>query len=71
MINRDTIIYREGGRQMTVSGEMLIDGCIVHRSSVISWDDSNGELITSAEQERIVTNIKASLEAQGAKVTID
>jgi hypothetical protein len=71
MVNRDTVVYFEGSRRMTIAGEMLSDGVVIRLASIVSWDDSNGELIDEAERQRILENLKRSLEAQGARVYFD
>jgi Immunity protein 74 len=56
---------------MTISGEMLMDGFAIYVASIVTWDDSHGELIDEAERQRIVKNVKASLESQGANVVLE
>lgn len=68
MVNRDTIVYWEGTRCTTISGEMLSDGVRINVSSIVAWDDSSGELMDEPERQRVLENVKRSLEAQGAKV---
>jgi hypothetical protein len=70
-VNRQTVVYVEDGRKMDVAGEMLADGFCVYVASIVAWNDSKGELIDDSERQRIVRNIKASLESQGARVVLD
>jgi hypothetical protein len=55
---------------MTIAGEMLNDGFQIYVASIVSWDDSNRELLDEAERQRILQNVKRSLEAQGARVIL-
>lgn len=68
--NRNAVVYWEAGRRMTIAGEMLIDGFEIYVASIVAWDDSNGELISELERQRIVRNVKSSLESQGARVVL-
>ena len=68
--NRSTVIYCENGRTLTIAGEMLTDGFEIYVSSIVTWDDSRGELITESDRQRIVRNVKCSLESQGARVVL-
>lgn len=56
---------------MTIAGEMLADGFEIYVASIVAWDDSNGELIELSERERILQNVKSSLESQGARVILN
>jgi hypothetical protein len=69
--NRRAVRYKENGRQMTIAGEMLTDGFEIYVASILTWDDSHGELIAPSERERILRNVKASLESQGARVVLN
>jgi hypothetical protein len=69
--NRNAVVYRENGRTMTIAGEMLSDGFEIYVSSIVTWDDSQGELITDADRQRILRNLRCSLEAQGARVVLN
>jgi hypothetical protein len=69
--NRNALVYRENGRTMTIAGEMLTDGFEIYVSSIVTWDDSRGELITDADRRRIVRNVRSSLESQGARVVLN
>jgi predicted P-loop ATPase/GTPase len=71
MVNRDTIVYWEGTRSTTISGEMLSDGVSIYVSSIVSWDDSSGELMDELERQRVLQNVVRSFEAQGAKVVLN
>jgi hypothetical protein len=55
---------------MTIAGEMLIDGFEIYVASIVAWDDSCDELIDEPERQRILNNVKSSLEAQGARVVL-
>jgi len=68
--NRNEVVYWEGTRRMTISGEMLSDGFQIYVASIVSWDDSNGELLDEVERQRVLQNVKRSLEAQGARVIL-
>ena len=68
--NRHTVVYWEGSRKMTIAGEMLDGGFEIYVASIVTWDDSNGELIDEAEQRRILQNVTRSLESQGARVVL-
>jgi hypothetical protein len=68
--NRSEVVYWEGTRRMTIAGEMLSDGFQIYVASIVSWDDSNGESIGEAERQRVLENVKRSLEAQGARVVL-
>ena len=69
--NRNSVVYRENGRAMTIAGEMLSDGFEIYVSSIITWDDSQGDLITEADRQRILRNVRCSLESQGARVVLN
>jgi hypothetical protein len=56
---------------MTIAGEMLADGFEIYLASIVTWDDSKGELISASERERILRNVKSLLEAQGARVVLN
>jgi hypothetical protein len=56
---------------MTIAGEMLTDGFEIYVASVVTWNDSRGELIDPSERERILRNVKASLESRGARVVLN
>ncbi len=49
---------------------MLADGFEIYVASIVTWDDSHGELIDPSERERILQNVKVSLESQGARVVL-
>lgn len=49
---------------------MLSDGVRINLSSIVAWDDSSGELMDEPERQRVLENVKRSLEAQGAKVVV-
>lgn len=68
--DRQTLVYREAGRKMSIAGEMLSDGFEIYRSSVVSWDKTEGELLDNAERARILRNVKSYLEAQGERVVL-
>jgi hypothetical protein len=70
IVDRKTVIYREGSRTMSISGEMLSDGFEIYVASIVTWDDSKGEQIDQADRQRIIANVKASLESQGARVEL-
>jgi hypothetical protein len=55
---------------MTIAGEMLKDGFEIYVASIVAWDDGRGEIIGAAEHERILANVKASLESQGGRVIL-
>jgi len=69
--SRNAVVYRENGRTMTISGEMLTDGFEIYVSSIVTWDNSRGELITDADRQRILRNVRSSLESQGARVVLN
>ena len=69
--NRNTVVYRENERTMTIAGEMLTDGFEIYVSSIVTWDDSHGELITDADRQRILRNVRCSLESRGARVVLN
>jgi hypothetical protein len=69
--NRNAVVYRENGRTMTIAGEMLADGFEIYVSSIVTWDDSRGELITDADRQRILRNVRRSLESKGARVVLN
>lgn len=69
--NRNAVVYWEDGRRMTIAGEMLADGFEIYVSSIVTWDDSHGELITDADRQRILRNVRCSLESQGARVVLN
>jgi hypothetical protein len=71
MVNKNTIVYWEGRRKMTIAGEMLMDGVEISVASIVAWDDSDGELIDESERQRIVKNVKSCLESQGARVVLN
>ena len=50
---------------------MLADGFEIYVASIVAWDYSNGELIDLSERERILQNVKSSLESQGARVVLN
>lgn len=56
---------------MTIAGEILTDGFEIYVASIVAWDDSDGELIDESERRRILANVKASLESQGARVVLN
>jgi hypothetical protein len=62
--NWSEVVYWEGTHWMTIAGEMLSDGFQICVASIVSWDDSNGELLEEAERQRVLENVKRSLEAQ-------
>ncbi len=68
--NRGTVYYFERTRRMTIAGEMLKDGFEIYVASIVAWDDGRGEIIGAAEHERILANVKASLESQGGRVIL-
>lgn len=68
--SRNTVIYWEAGRKITIAGEMPTDGFEIYVASIVTWDDSNGEPIDESERQRILQNVKSSLESQGAKVVL-
>jgi hypothetical protein len=67
----NTAYYFEGSRRMTIAGQMLADGFEICVASIVTWDDSKGELISASERERILRNVKSLLEAQGARVVLN
>ena len=69
--NRNAVVYWENGRTMTIAAEMLTDGFEIYVSSIVTWDDSQGELITEADRQRILRNVRCSLESQGARVVLN
>jgi hypothetical protein len=71
IIDRQTVIYREGGRTTRIAGELLTDGFEIYVASIVTWDDSKGELINAPERKRILANVVASLESQGVRVVLD
>jgi hypothetical protein len=56
---------------MTIAGEMLDNGFEIYVASIVTWDDGKGELIDEAERQRILQNVRRSLESQGAKVVLN
>jgi hypothetical protein len=70
ILDRQTLVYKENGRKMTVAGEMLKDGFEVYCASVLAWDGGGGLLLEESERRRIVNNIRTSLESQGARVVL-
>jgi hypothetical protein len=56
---------------MDIAGEMLIDGFCIYVASIVAWNDSNGELISETERQRIAQNVKRCLEARGEVVVLE
>lgn len=56
---------------MRISGELLTDGFEIYVASIVTWDDSKGELINALERKRILANVKAALESQGVRIVLD
>ena len=69
--NRNTVIYWENGRSMTIAGEMLNDGFEIYVASIVTWDDGDVQPIAEAERQRILSNVKSSLEPQGARIVLN
>jgi hypothetical protein len=71
MTNRNTIMYLEDGRSMTIAGELLDGAIVVYTSTILSWDDGNGDFISVDERQRITQNLKRYLESQGESVIFE
>jgi len=67
---RQNLQYQEDGRRMTIAAQMLTDGFEIAVCSIVTWDDSNGELINEAERQRILQNVRSYLESKGEKVVL-
>jgi hypothetical protein len=50
---------------------MLADGFEIYVASIVAWDDSHGKLIDKSERQRILQNVKSSLESQGTRVVLN
>jgi hypothetical protein len=63
------LVYRESNKNMTISGEMLINGFVLYVLGMVSWDD--GAPCDLDDRFRIVENIRRALESQGMSLQVD
>lgn len=69
ILDKTSLLYREGGKKMTVGGELLMRGFVVYRASIGPWND--GEPIDDTKKHQIISNITRALESQGIFVDLD
>ncbi len=64
---------------MTIAGQTLLRkrdggkkqyGFAIYVCSIVTWDDSNGELIDAVERNRILQNVVAYMEGHGRFVEL-
>jgi hypothetical protein len=65
---RDRLVYRDGGRTMTVSVDMGAGVFTVFLVSIARWHDDPETTITSEKVKEIADNIRRALESQGQQV---
>jgi hypothetical protein len=65
---RSTFHYREQGRSLHVSGEIMAHGYAVYSASIQQWENAPGDVIDEAERKRIAANIRSYYEERGRSV---
>lgn len=73
VIGRTRLLYKEGGKQLTVSSEFLVGPYLaLYKASVKSWDPPHASsLISHDERERIVANIGRAFKSRGIEIEAD
>jgi hypothetical protein len=69
LANRNTLVYREKGKRLTIPGEMLANGFEIYVVSMTNWDD--GSVMTLLEREIVIDNLRAFLTAQGETLVLN
>lgn len=69
--NENTLVYWEDWRRMTIEGNRLIDGFEIYVVTIVAWDDSDGELVSESERQKILGNIQSSLKSKGARAVLN
>ncbi len=67
---RDTLIYRECGRKMSITVDVGAGQANVFTESIGRWDDDPNNRVSDAIRQRIADNIKRALESQGELVVL-
>jgi len=73
VLGRTGLCYREGKRKMFVDSEVVTGpaGMVVYRDSIVRWDSPNeAEIISEAERERILNNIRDAFRSQGFEIQV-
>jgi len=75
-VGRDRLQYREGGRSVLISSEMLghnnvLKGFVIYTDSMKNWDPPDKSRISKQERDRIVDNIRLALASQDESLEID
>jgi hypothetical protein len=69
-VRRDSLVYQEGKRQMTVTIEMGSQGFAVFIDTIGRWDDDPMNLVDSVKKTEVADRIKRALESQGETVDL-
>jgi hypothetical protein len=70
-MNRGALVYQDDGRRMHIAGEMLMGGFRIARASIVTWDDSNGELITADDRQRIIDSLRLLFDKAHQQLILD
>ncbi len=62
IFGRDSLIYRESGRNMSVTVDIGGDEANVFLDSIARWDDAPNQAIGEDSKRRIADNIRRALE---------
>jgi len=67
---KETLVYSESGRKMTVTIDRDSGGVTVYTDSVARWDADLGQPIDTDTTKRIINNIQRGFESQGEFVAV-
>lgn len=73
VLGRTGLCYREGGRKMFVDSEVVTSaaGMAVYRDTIARWDKPNeDDVVTDADRERILNNIREAFRFQGFEIQL-
>jgi hypothetical protein len=69
-VGRDTLIYYEGKRKMTITVEGGFKGFAVYLETIGRWDDDPTHPVDDEKKRQIADAIKRALESQGQSVVL-
>lgn len=62
LFGRDSLVYRESGREMSVTVDIGADEANVFLDSIARWDDAPNQAIGEDSKRHIADNIRRALE---------